>query len=268
MNSRIVTGVFVFIFISTATLVVRAEYAQVFDGFADGTTELGDGSIISSNNGPTKIQGNALQLTEDGVGSTLAAFKLPILNSGLANAFTATFDFALSAAGDRPADGFSFNYGAIPDDGQAGEEGYGSGLAIEFDTWDNGGEGADNGIGIDVSLDGADVALAREAAGADPKNNAFFKFDGQFRPVRIDWRSTGAGTGLIDVTVDDVSIHNEVEVNGFNPNANYRFAFGARTGGAFETLLIDNLTVTPEPSGFALALLGLFGLPLLRRGRE
>ena len=67
----------------------------------------------------------------------------------------AIFDLALEASG-TPADGFSFNFGPIPDDGGpagAAEEGWGQGLAIEFDTWNNDGEGADNGIGVDV-LDG------------------------------------------------------------------------------------------------------------------
>ena len=37
---------------------------------------------------------------------------------------------------------FSANIGAIADDVTGSEEGFETGLAVEFDTWNNGGEGA------------------------------------------------------------------------------------------------------------------------------
>ena len=163
-------------------------YFQNFDGFAADTTDVGDGSIIRDNGvGSARTVGDALQLTQDGVGSANAEFRAPVV-AGLGGGFTVSFDYALSGGGNRPADGFSVNLGAIADDkGLVGEEGHGTGLAVEFDTWDNEGEGAANGIGIDVSIDGGDVATAREAAGADPTNNAFYVFDGSSHHVEISY---------------------------------------------------------------------------------
>jgi hypothetical protein len=128
--------------------------------------------------------------------------------------------------------------GSIPDDALAGEEGFGAGLAVEFDTWNNGGEGADNGIGIDISVDGGDVATNREAEGADPNNNAFFNFDGEFRHVRIAYSD-----GLLDVTYGDLDIATGLDV-GWTPADGDRIAFAARTGGANESVLLDNMVVT------------------------
>ena len=118
-----------------------------------------DGSSLETNVAAALgVSGNALQLTGDGVANTRSLYEIPTLGEPAATGFTAKFDYALSGGGDRPADGFSFNIGpAIPVE-EASEEGAGTGLSVEFDTWDNDGEGADNGIGIDVNVDGAAVA--------------------------------------------------------------------------------------------------------------
>ena len=218
-------------------------YFQNFDGFAADTTDVGDGSIIRDNGvGSAKTVGDALQLTQDGVGSANAEFRAPVV-AGLGGGFTVSFDYALSGGGNRPADGFSVNLGAIADDkGLVGEEGHGAGLAVEFDTWDNEGEGAANGIGIDVSIDGGDVATAREAAGADPTNNAFYVFDGSVHSVDITYASVDDSNGTVTVAVDDIVVHDAVEV-AWVPADTDRLAFAARTGGATETLLLDNVCI-------------------------
>ncbi len=224
-----------------------AGYSQNFNGIADDTTDLGDGSIIFSNNGPAKVLGEALQLTEDGVGSTSANFKLPVID------FTGGFhfhaDLALAGGGDRPADGLSINFGPIADDAEFGEDGPGTGLTVSFDIWDNGGdaEGGQNGVGIDVKVDGTDISSVRAPDTAGLGNNTavgsgIYEFDGVFRPVDISYTPTGDGTGVVSVHYGGQAYHENVAI-GFTPAATDRFAIGARTGGAFETVWIDNLSV-------------------------
>ena len=230
-------------------------YSQDFDGVDEGAIDLGDGSIIFSNNESAKVTGGALQLTEDGIGGSSANFKLPPLGPDANEAFIVTFDLKLESEG-QPADGFSFNYGNIADSATAGEEGFSSGLAVEFDTWDNGGEGQESGIGYDISVDGADLpdGVMRIAADDDKQDNRFFKFDGQFRPVEISWFKTGEDTGVFSLTVDGEVFYDNLPTPGFAPEPSYRFAYAARTGGAFETVQIDNLNVqtgTEDPNLFA-----------------
>ncbi|MDF1785954.1 MAG: choice-of-anchor D domain-containing protein [Verrucomicrobiales bacterium] len=232
-------------------------YVEDFDSFANGTTDLDDGSIIFSNNDVAKVVDGALQITEDGTGSSSANFKLPPLGPGGNQAFIVTFDLKLESEG-VPADGFSFNYGNIPDNATAGEAGFGSGLAVEFDTYDNGGEGEDSGIGYDISINGVYVpdGIMRIAADDDKLDNRFYKFDGEFRPVEITWFKSGEDSGLLTVTVDGEVFYDSLPTPGFAPEPNYRFAIGARTGGANETVAIDNLNVitgTEDPNLFVKA---------------
>ena len=55
-------------------------YEQGFE-FANDTDNLGDGSIISSNDGTATVQDNLLKLTEAGINSTAASFILPPFNA-------------------------------------------------------------------------------------------------------------------------------------------------------------------------------------------
>ncbi|MCP4172180.1 MAG: hypothetical protein GY758_15560, partial [Fuerstiella sp.] len=142
-------------------------YAQDFDGFADGTTELGDGSVIFGQ--ANTVQGDRLQLTIDGQGLGFSSFSVPGL-AGTTQGFTATFDYELfdSAGANDPADGFSFNYGSAPlgDQGQA-EEGMAGradeNLSFEVDTWRNG--DAEQGVNISGVVNGADVGQLAFANG-------------------------------------------------------------------------------------------------------
>ncbi|HUF63221.1 MAG TPA: choice-of-anchor D domain-containing protein [Verrucomicrobiales bacterium] len=223
-----------------------AEYVQNFDGYNNGDTDLGDGSIITSNNAAAGIFNDSLRLTQNGLGGSLSSFAIPALGEQSTMSWTADFLFSLSGGGATPADGFSFNFGPIADNATGnGEEGFGVGIAVEFDTWNNEGEGDENGIGIDVSLDGGDIpnGQLREAAGANPTDNQFFKFDGNFRPVSIIYQQTGATTGEITVILDNVTLFDALPITGISPANDWRFALSARTGGATEELLIDDLVV-------------------------
>lgn len=245
-----------------AVSAVHAQvYTQNFDGFADGTTNLGDGTAIFGTNlgaaNGAGVQSGALQLTNDGVGSGYGIFQIPAL-TGSSLGWTATFDATLidSAGNNNPADGFSFNYGNIPqsDNGyQSYEEGWGSGtpyLSVEFDTWQVG----DTEHGFNVGVNGTDVP------------GGFINFDlitdGQTvsAPVEISYDPDNG----VSLTVDNTPVFTDLATPGFTGDDNFTFNFGARTGGATETLLIDNLNITtaavPEPASVAIwTLIGLAG---------
>ncbi len=231
--------------------VGTAIYAQDFNSFSNGETDLADGSILFSSQDVAEVVDQQFQLTQQGVGNTVSWYKTPSLGEQATNGWIATFDLTLIGSG-RPADGFSFNFGPISDDGNpagAAEEGFGEGLAVEFDTWDNGGEGFDNGIGIDLSVDGfsEEAWQLREEADADPVDNMFFKFDGVPRPVVIEYTQTGESEGTITVIYGGETFFDNVTLTDFTPETDYRFAFAGRTGGATETVLIDNLVIIAPP---------------------
>ena len=229
-------------------------YSQNFDGFADGTTNIGDGTVIF---GPAaRVQGGRLQLTRDGEGLGHSSFTIPALeNSSLG--WTATWDFELfDASGEgNPADGFSFNYGnfVLGERGNA-EEGMGinggdqipagvtTNISFEVDTYNNG--DPEQGVSISGVLNGT-----------DPGNLAFTNGiilnDGQ--------RVTGTMSASYDATLETVSF----TTTGLNTNANFievvlptgavgddtfNFGFSARVGGANQDLFIDNLEITTNPS--------------------
>ena len=229
------------------TALPGGAYAQNFDAFADGTTDLEDFSVTTNNNDSLRVVGGKLQLTESGITGSAATYKLPPLGLGGTQAFIATFDYSLFHEGGNPADGFSFVFGDIQDDAGGSEEGFGSGLAIEFDTWDNENNREDEAsdIGVDVSVDGETLegGRMRIAEGDDPLDNDFFVFDGSTRQVEVLWFRTGTEDGLVTVSVDGEALYEDLPTPGFDPGAQYRFAFAARTGDATETLQLDNVNI-------------------------
>ena len=256
--------------------VGQAGYAQDFT-FSDGTTNLGDGSDIRSTDGTASVQGNALRLTQDGTGNTRSAFRIPAQgNSSLG--WVAKFDFTIvdGSGSNPPADGFNFSYGAIPpfnaasgdtapDKYGAAEEGWGNvdHVSFEMDTWnvndtEHGYNIASNIGGVQSSPDHAFVNTSILTDGTTVSGSA-----------RISWDPTHGASMTVTGTAANVSFTN-VAIPGFAPDDTYIFAFGARTGGAHETLLIDNLNITtvPEPATLLLATLAFSGLGAYARRRR
>ncbi len=277
---RILAGLgFSIVFMSVA---IADNYSQDFDGFDDGTTDLEDGSVIGSSDGTASVQGGALRLTQDLVGSTRASFRLPFIDSS-SGGWTMSFDFSLfdSAGANDPADGFSVTYGVIPPagEGPAGghgnaEEGFGGAtpqLSVEFDTWqlgdaEHGYNVAVNGVDVPGGFVPADILLDGEAVNGS---------------ATIVWDPADGVTLTVNTGRGPASVFANLPTPGLAADDSHTFAFSARTGGATETLTIDNLNVdtggppsavpTVSPAGIGV-LLSLFlvlgGVVILGRKRR
>ncbi|MGI8605467.1 MAG: CotH kinase family protein, partial [Verrucomicrobiales bacterium] len=237
-------------------LVTAGTYTQSFE-FGDGTTNLGDGSVINSNNGTAanfigRVHGGRLRMSAPPVQSTASAFRLPDLDPNKEiRELTMDFDLTLNnTAGARPADGLAMTFGAIPSapasligSPNLGEEGFtaNNSLAVLFDTYDNGGLEAPS---IDAKAHGAILRAVYQPswipAGSVNPAGGQFPFDGTARHITIHWDSVNG----IDVTYNGVAIMTDVPTGGFIPAAGNVAVFTARTGGAFEDVLLDNLVVS------------------------
>jgi hypothetical protein len=199
--------------------------------FANGTTSLGDNTVIASNDGTASVQNNALRLTANGTGSTAASFKLPDLDPGKeVQSFDVNHKLRFFASG-TPADGYSLNFGNLPTDNGGGESGFAmqNGLVVAWDTYNNGNDAPS----IEIFANGISV-------GNFPQT---FSFDGTYRNVSVHWDANG-----LDVTFNGVAICTDLPTPGFTPSPGNRFGFSARTGGATEDAYIDDFLVSTTPT--------------------
>ncbi|MFN0129403.1 MAG: lectin-like domain-containing protein, partial [Verrucomicrobiales bacterium] len=203
-------------------------------------TNLGDGTVMaSSNNGSdgnpaAVVLANALRLTQSGTGNTLSSFKLPDLDSGRSvQSWDVSLKVRMTAAGP-PADGWSLNLGPIPAGTGTGEGGFvmSQGLTIAFDTYDNGSDAPS----IEVFANGISV-------GNFPQP---FSFDTTFRPLVIHWDSAGLDL-TYTVSGTPVVVCTNLPTPGYVPAAGHTCAFSARTGGATQDTMIDDLLVSTVP---------------------
>jgi hypothetical protein len=240
-----------------------ATYTQDFNSFADGTTDLGDGTSMQG--ASARVEGGALRLNIDGQGLGFASFNIPALANS-SSGFTVSFDLTItdSAGANPPADGFSFNYGNFVI-GQLGaaEEGMrtvhaSENLSFEIDTWMN--NDTEQGVNISGNAGGADV-------GQLAFNNGPILNDGTSvsTAVNISWNPTDGASFSTDGLLTDANFSNVATT--FAADDSHLFGFSGRVGGANQTVLIDNLVITtiPEPSGLALLGLSAFGFLLRRR---
>lgn len=199
-------------------------YSQSFNGFADGIRDLNDGSIMTdvwpAATSTVQVQNQALRLTPDEL-SRFGAFTVPKLN--LEGGFQASFRFNISAAG-TPADGFVFNFGdSTPNINGSTLGGFDSGLAIEFNTF--------NQPGYVVRVDGTELSNGYVAN--------FNLVDAAWHDVTVQWQASG----LLTLTVDGTTVFDNLPTTGLTAAADDMVAFSAKTIGLSELVLIDDVNV-------------------------
>ena len=189
------------------------------------------------NIGPATLYGSAIysnhaiQMTDAGQISAQAGLILNgIAVSPQLTGFTAKFDMAIGPTSTgTPADGVSFAVGTLPTTWGEGGPGTSHSLAVGFDTYDNGGTG---GIGIHLWVNGTHIAV-----------NATNPFtNGVTVPVEVIYDASSGVT----VQFNGTTIFSGVSVAPFTLQSGDQFGFGARTGGAAERAVIDDVQITPH----------------------
>lgn len=194
-------------------------------GLPPGTAIYGDASVV---NGVLELNPNTLAKTGTFLTTDLAPGQL-------VRGFTAAFRvrMSLGAGSFAYADGFSFNWATDLPNGvynEAAEEGEGSGLRICFDTYDNG----------NFEAPAIDVKWGTNVIGHFLTSNDFLPgLPDEFKDVRI--RLNPGGT--LDLTYRCTPIFVGLPIPGYTPLMTARFGLGSRTGGAFETHSIDDLSL-------------------------
>jgi hypothetical protein len=246
-----------------------AQAAVYFQNFnvPSGTSSLGDGSVLTAGTDPANqaasVQNSglpgatpALQLTSTTGFSTQNSFNIPALSNS-SHGFIVSFDVTLidTAGGNSPADGFSFNYGNFGSAANYGEEGPGAGsISWVVDTWDNG--LADQGYRSRIN--GVNDFVQNLVPLADGQTLTTF--------VNLSWNPVNG----MNMSIGGTPIFTDRPTPGFTGSDSNLFGIGARTGGATETVLIDNLIITtvPEATGASLIILSGLGVTLVRRRRD
>lgn len=195
-------------------------YQQNFSGFADGVTDLGDGSIMTQIGGQpsVSVQQGRLELTPD-LTSRFGNFTVPLL--GLERGFNAQFSYNVSAAGTA-ADAFAFNFGQrIAAEGGPRYHGFARGVTIEFNTFEVGGYRLFiNGVERDDAFVAGIIA------------------DGAWHDVEIVWANDE-----LTLRVDSVTIFDRLSTAVFEPGGQDGLAFSARTIGLSQRVLIDDIDI-------------------------
>ncbi|HRY51922.1 MAG TPA: hypothetical protein P5186_28150 [Candidatus Paceibacterota bacterium] len=185
-----------------------------------------------------------LKLTKN-VNSQYGSFVIDDLDGG-ANVYGIRASFMARVGGGTsiPADGWSFCVAPDLPDGTWGETGAGTGLTIQFDTYDNVDADPNNSTGeapqIRVVIGGQTVASTPVLPLSDLINNAFV-------PVEIKLNADGS----LDVTYNGKAHFSKLFFPGYQPLAGARVGIGARTGGLNANHFLDDLSIetytVPQP---------------------
>lgn len=217
---------YAFVFV-TGTLTILGEPVVIAWTSAFSSNAPVNGTVAGS----AVITNNVLRLTTNGNQS--GAFVLPQLNWPLRKLHV---EFDLLIGGGVIGDGFSFNYALdATNTTTAAEEGFGSGLSIVVDTFNDGGE-AVPGIGIKYQ----GVMLAERVV-PGVRDNTFNRF-----VADVD------GNGLLTLKFEGATVTN-IALPGWQPLPEWRISLGARTkASATDNHWIDNVVIGERASGVLL----------------
>jgi hypothetical protein len=216
--------------------VAPATYSANFDAGLSGAALYGATTYNATpNNRPAFIvpsggpDGSAYLRFNDGLTYESGTMVVNELTPGKrVGAFTASFKFRISDVSAEPADGFSFNFAPdLIDTWSGGAEG-GIGTGFSFCLKNYRFTGAANTSGMRIRYNGADVITQQT-----PTWNST-----RWVPVTI----TVTAGGLATVSVDGTNVFANVALPGYTPKTG-RFGIYARSGGAFESHSMDDLSI-------------------------
>ena len=192
-------------------------------GLPVGASVYGNSSIVASGG---YTNSGYLQLTA-AVTSQNGGFVITndLDNGDPVYGFTAQFKAYMG--GGNAADGISFNFAPDLPFSTITEDGAGTGLSVEFDTFSN---SATDEVGIDVRANGG-IVLTQPFSGLRP---------GVWVDVTIQLHPDAT----LDVYYDGFHAYTNVYTGLVLPFSAGHFGFGARTGGSDDNQWIDNLSLT------------------------
>jgi hypothetical protein len=194
-------------------------------GLPAGTAIFGN-TTVSANGGFTNS--GCLKLTTALASQTGGFVITNDLDAGVPVAgFVASFKALIG--GGNAADGFSFNFANDLPFSTISEEGAGTGLTVEFDTFLNAGTG-DTAPSIDVKIFGSEINTVT--------------FPGLRTGVFVDVVIQLNPNGQLEVYYDGVPVYTNQDVSAIGQISGGHFGFGARTGGQNDNHFIDNLSIT------------------------
>ena len=219
--------------------LASAQAGSFFADFNDGLLPAGTTIFPVSSIAPSGGYANTgyLSLMTD-VGSQSGAFILDDLDPSMTIvSFRAAFKVYIGSVGNG-ADGMSFNFAPDLPLGTYGQEGAGTGLTVEFDTYPNTPE---VGATLDVKVGGTEVATKLFPA----------MRPGRFVDVVIQLNPGNT----LDVIYDGVYVYSKLDLSvtspSYTPAAGSRFGFGAATGGTSDNVWIDNLSINTRTAAAA-----------------
>jgi hypothetical protein len=236
-------------FLSFASALPAAVYTENFDLFPNGTTNVGNGTIIASRvAGGATVQSGKLELTRDGVNDENGTFKIPGF-AGAANGWTAEFDVTITDAdpGANPADGVSFNWGNFPLDASlsanvgGAEHGWTqtfNHIAFQVDTYNI--NAGDNGVRIAAYPSGGEFLHAQNVGNILLDNSTVTGH------VIVSWNPVDGASMTTTGFLTNANFSG-INIPGLVASDSNVFAFASRTGGANESVRIDNFVLSATP---------------------
>jgi len=208
-------------------------FADFNSGLPEGTAVFGN-ATISASGGYTNS--GCLKLTTAVNGQNGGFIITNDLDNGTAIvSFLARFQLLIG--GGNGADGFSFNFAPDLPLGTISQEGAGSGLSVEFDTYPNG--SADTAQAIDIKVGGTEQATT------------FYESlrTGTFVDVVIQLNPDNT----LSVVYDGTYIYSNLNLTayGYVAAAGSLFGLGASTGGVNDNHWVDNLSIVTHTNGAA-----------------